>query len=118
MTPTGQVCPCAPGDRGLWVKSKSLNQEEFVVVGTDPEEMLVSPCRRSLAGQTQSGQRYDMSLTQATMATARRNLAQRIERLLDKIAGETREADDWEGEACCGRSAISRPGATSQASRT
>ena len=28
----------APGDRGLWVKSKCLNREEFVVVGwTDPE---------------------------------------------------------------------------------
>ena len=27
----------APGDRGLWVKSKCLNREEFVVVGwTDP----------------------------------------------------------------------------------
>ena len=30
--------PCAPGDRGIWVKSKCLNREEFVVVGwTDPE---------------------------------------------------------------------------------
>ena len=30
--------PYAPGDRGLWVKSKCLNREEFVVVGwTDPE---------------------------------------------------------------------------------
>src|SRR5262249_34858338 len=29
--------PYAPGDRGLWVKSKCLNREEFVVVGwTDP----------------------------------------------------------------------------------
>ncbi len=29
--------PYASGDRGLWVKSKSLNREEFVVVGwTDP----------------------------------------------------------------------------------
>lgn len=28
----------APGDRGLWVKSKCLNREEFVVIGwTDPE---------------------------------------------------------------------------------
>jgi bifunctional non-homologous end joining protein LigD len=28
----------APGDRGLWVKVKCLNREEFVVVGwTDPE---------------------------------------------------------------------------------
>jgi bifunctional non-homologous end joining protein LigD len=28
----------APGDRGIWVKSKCLNREEFVVVGwTDPE---------------------------------------------------------------------------------
>lgn len=27
----------APGDRGLWAKSKCLNREEFVVVGwTDP----------------------------------------------------------------------------------
>ena len=27
-----------PGDRGIWVKSKCLNREEFVVVGwTDPE---------------------------------------------------------------------------------
>jgi hypothetical protein len=27
----------APGDRGMWVKSKCLNREEFVVVGwTDP----------------------------------------------------------------------------------
>jgi bifunctional non-homologous end joining protein LigD len=30
--------PYAPGNRGLWVKSKCLNREEFVVVGwTDPE---------------------------------------------------------------------------------
>jgi bifunctional non-homologous end joining protein LigD len=27
-----------PGNRGLWVKTKCLNREEFVVVGwTDPE---------------------------------------------------------------------------------
>src|SRR5438874_3795293 len=30
--------PYAPGDRGLWLKTKCLNREEFVVVGwTDPE---------------------------------------------------------------------------------
>jgi ATP-dependent DNA ligase len=30
--------PYGPGDRGIWVKSKCLNREEFVVVGwTDPE---------------------------------------------------------------------------------
>jgi bifunctional non-homologous end joining protein LigD len=30
--------PYAQGDRGIWVKSKCLNREEFVVVGwTDPE---------------------------------------------------------------------------------
>lgn len=30
--------PYAPGDRGIWVKSKCLNREEFVVVGwADPE---------------------------------------------------------------------------------
>lgn len=30
--------PYAPGDRGIWVKSKCLNREEFVVVGwTNPE---------------------------------------------------------------------------------
>ena len=30
--------PYVPGDRGIWVKSKCLNREEFVVVGwTDPE---------------------------------------------------------------------------------
>jgi bifunctional non-homologous end joining protein LigD len=30
--------PYAPGNRGVWVKSKCLNREEFVVVGwTDPE---------------------------------------------------------------------------------
>jgi DNA ligase D-like protein (predicted ligase) len=30
--------PYAPSDRGLWVKSKCLNREEFVVIGwTDPE---------------------------------------------------------------------------------
>lgn len=30
--------PYVPGDRGVWVKSKCLNREEFVVVGwTDPE---------------------------------------------------------------------------------
>jgi bifunctional non-homologous end joining protein LigD len=30
--------PYAPGNRGIWVKSKCLNREEFVVVGwTDPE---------------------------------------------------------------------------------
>lgn len=29
--------PYAPGDRGLWVKSKCLNREEFIVIGwTDP----------------------------------------------------------------------------------
>jgi ATP-dependent DNA ligase len=28
----------APGDRGIWVKSKCLNREEFIVVGwTDPK---------------------------------------------------------------------------------
>jgi ATP-dependent DNA ligase len=31
-------CPYVPGDRGLWLKTKCLNREEFVVVGwTDPE---------------------------------------------------------------------------------
>jgi bifunctional non-homologous end joining protein LigD len=31
--------PYAPGDHGIWVKSKCLNREEFVVVGwTDPED--------------------------------------------------------------------------------
>ena len=30
--------PYAPGNRGLWLKVKCLNREEFVVVGwTDPE---------------------------------------------------------------------------------
>jgi bifunctional non-homologous end joining protein LigD len=30
--------PYAPGNRGIWVKSKCLNREEFIVVGwTDPE---------------------------------------------------------------------------------
>ena len=30
--------PVQPGDRGLWLKTKCLNREEFVVVGwTDPE---------------------------------------------------------------------------------
>jgi bifunctional non-homologous end joining protein LigD len=30
--------PYAPCDRGVWIKSKCLNREEFVVVGwTDPE---------------------------------------------------------------------------------
>src|SRR5215213_8799279 len=30
--------PYAPGNRGIWVKSKCLNREEFVLVGwTDPE---------------------------------------------------------------------------------
>lgn len=30
--------PYSPGDRGLWVKTKCLNREEFVVIGwTDPE---------------------------------------------------------------------------------
>jgi bifunctional non-homologous end joining protein LigD len=30
--------PYAPGDRGIWMKSKCLNRQEFVVVGwTDPE---------------------------------------------------------------------------------
>jgi ATP-dependent DNA ligase len=30
--------PYSPGDRGLWVKVKCRNREEFVVVGwTDPE---------------------------------------------------------------------------------
>ena len=30
--------PYAPGDRGIWLKSKCLNREEFIVVGwTDPE---------------------------------------------------------------------------------
>ncbi len=29
--------PYSPGDRGLWVKTKCLNGEEFVVIGwTDP----------------------------------------------------------------------------------
>jgi ATP-dependent DNA ligase len=30
--------PYAPGDRGVWLKSKCMNREEFIVVGwTDPE---------------------------------------------------------------------------------
>ena len=38
----------APGDRGLWVKSKCLNREEFVVVGwTDPEESPAAHRRRA-----------------------------------------------------------------------
>jgi bifunctional non-homologous end joining protein LigD len=37
----------APGDRGIWVKSKCLNREEFVVVGwTDPEGSEPEPPRR------------------------------------------------------------------------
>lgn len=39
-----------------------------------------------------------MSVAPTTTATARRNLAERIERLLDRIGGEAREADDWEAE--------------------
>ena len=39
-----------------------------------------------------------MSLAPTTTATARRNLALRIERLLERIGGEAREADDWEAE--------------------
>jgi ATP-dependent DNA ligase len=35
--------PYAPGNRGLWVKVKCLNREEFVVVGwTDPEGAVVA----------------------------------------------------------------------------
>lgn len=53
----------------------------------------------ALVGRANSiGGLYDMSLTPTTAATARHNLARRIERLLDKIGGEAREADDWEGE--------------------
>jgi bifunctional non-homologous end joining protein LigD len=39
--------PYAPGDRGLWVKSKCLNREEFVVVSwTDPTGLpTASPIR-------------------------------------------------------------------------
>ena len=39
-----------------------------------------------------------MSLAPTTMASPRRNLALRIERLLDRIDGDAREADDWEAE--------------------
>jgi DNA ligase D-like protein (predicted ligase) len=42
--------PYSPGVRGIWVKSKCLNREEFVVVGwTDPEGQPI-PHRRPLAG--------------------------------------------------------------------
>jgi DNA ligase D-like protein (predicted ligase) len=37
--------PYAPGDRGIWVKSKCLNREEFVVVGwTDQVGGTLVPC--------------------------------------------------------------------------
>jgi bifunctional non-homologous end joining protein LigD len=37
-TPKRIDAPYKPGDRGLWVKTKCLNREEFVIVGwTDPE---------------------------------------------------------------------------------
>jgi len=39
--------PYAPGDRGIWVKPKCLNREEFVVVGgpTQPEAgRTLGPC--------------------------------------------------------------------------
>jgi bifunctional non-homologous end joining protein LigD len=36
--------PYSPGDRGVWVKVKCQNREEFVVVGwTDPEGELLEP---------------------------------------------------------------------------
>ena len=38
--------PYAPGNRGLWLKVKCLNREEFVVVGwTDPEGQAALPRR-------------------------------------------------------------------------
>jgi ATP-dependent DNA ligase len=38
--------PYSPGQRGLWVKTKCLNREEFVVVGwTDPEGRRPFRCR-------------------------------------------------------------------------
>jgi ATP-dependent DNA ligase len=42
--------PYAPGNRGLWLKVKCLNREEFVVVGwTDPEGARPSSAPCSLA---------------------------------------------------------------------
>jgi bifunctional non-homologous end joining protein LigD len=38
----------APGDRGLWVKSKCLNREEFGVVGWRSEEAVVFCVRKVL----------------------------------------------------------------------
>lgn len=48
--------PYASGDRGIWVKSKCLNREEFVVVGwTDPEGS------RSHIGASAPGQALQLS---------------------------------------------------------
>jgi len=42
--------PYAPGNRGLWLKVKCLNREEFVVVGwTDPDALEVASTMRSLS---------------------------------------------------------------------
>jgi bifunctional non-homologous end joining protein LigD len=57
--------PYAPGNRGIWVKSKCLNREEFVVVGwTDPEGSR-SHIGALLLGYTPATAVYSMPAAQA-----------------------------------------------------
>ncbi len=71
--------PYAPGDRGIWVKSKCLNREEFVVVGwTDPEGSRASsaPCcwatTPTTAGCTYAGRARHRFHRQGAAAPGRR----------------------------------------------
>ena len=67
--------PYAPSDRGIWVKSKCLDREEFVVVGwTDPEGQPIGksvPCYWATTPKTDAcptragGYRHDGQGTEA-----------------------------------------------------
>jgi DNA ligase D-like protein (predicted ligase) len=46
--------PYSPGDRGLWLKVKCQNREEFVVVGWDRSRRITSLARRAAPGVLRS----------------------------------------------------------------
>jgi ATP-dependent DNA ligase len=50
--------PYAPGDRGIWIKSKCLNREEFVVVGWTEAASWERPTRNPLARIVPAGHQW------------------------------------------------------------
>jgi predicted small lipoprotein YifL len=69
--------PYAPGDRGIWVKSKCLNREDFVVVGwTDPEgsRQHIGALRQPVGRSTlqPSGVEVDVGLRPCSWDSARK----------------------------------------------